>query len=88
VVSVKDDFMLVARKVNKTVYREFKKKAVEKNVNVGRALVEAMELWIEDEHAAKKPDIKNLYKIAGSIKTKGPVKWSTEVDEILYGWKK
>lgn len=82
------DFMLVIRKANPTLYREFKKKAVERNVSMARAIDTAMEQWIKEDYSKKKPDIRNLYKIAGSVKTKGPVKWSTEVDEILYGWKK
>ncbi len=82
------DFMLVVRKADPVVYREFKKKAVERNLSVGRALVKAMQLWIEEEGGEKKPDPRNFMKVVGMIKTERPVKWSTEVDETLYGWKK
>ncbi|MEM3227815.1 MAG: antitoxin VapB family protein [Candidatus Micrarchaeaceae archaeon] len=39
---------------------------------------------IEDKKRAAK-DPKKLLEINGIIKTKKPVSWSTQVDEVLYG---
>jgi hypothetical protein len=41
----------------------------------------------QDGSGVKHPDIKNLQKLAGFIKTKGRVRWSEEIDNILYGGK-
>ena len=77
--------MLVVRKANKTLYREFKKKAVERDMNLGTALNDAMIYWIENCDREKKPDPKNLLKIKPFDFGKGTEKLSTSVDEILYG---
>lgn len=81
---MKDDFMLVVRKANKTLYREFKKSAVERDLTLGAALNEAMLYWIENCGAEKKPDPKNLLKIKPFDFGKGTEKLSTRIDEILY----
>lgn len=79
---------VVVRKVNKSVYRQFRQKAIERRLRLGRALTNAMEKWTKEEAERNKVDPKNLLKLEGIIKTKGPARWSEEVDEILYGWKK
>ena len=82
------DFMLVVRKASPVIYKEFKKKAVERNVSVARALDMAMEQWIEHSEKDKRPDPKNMLPVIGMFKTRGKVRYSKQVDEILYGWKK
>ncbi len=44
-----------------------------------------IELMVDKKAAAKDP--RKLLKIKGIIKTKKPVSWSTQVDEVLYGGK-
>lgn len=79
------DEMLVVRKVNKRVYRRFRQRALDENKNVGEAVTEAMEYWLREKERKKKPNIKNLLKMNGIIKTGGKVRWSEEIDEVLYG---
>jgi len=76
---------LVVRKVNKIVYKRFKQRAVEDDENIGEALTEAMEYWLVTKHKKTKPDIRNLLKANGFIKTGKKVKWSEEIDKALYG---
>lgn len=76
---------LVVRRVNKHVYRRFKQKALEEETNIGEAVTEAMEYWLEAKQIKKKIDIKNLLKLNGLIKIGKQVRWSEQVDEILYG---
>ncbi len=42
-----------------------------------------IELMVDKKAAAKDP--KKLLEINGIIKTKKPVSWSTQVDDVLYG---
>ena len=74
------------REVDEDVLRKFRVLAVAKNLKLGDALSKALKHWIKQEKE-KKPrlDPKNLRKITGIIKTKEKVKWSEEIDEILYG---
>ena len=44
-----------------------------------------MELMVEKETPLKDP--RKLLELNGIIKTKKPVSWSTQVDEVLYGGK-
>ncbi|MHB8396425.1 MAG: hypothetical protein ACYDAZ_04735 [Thermoplasmataceae archaeon] len=76
--------ILVVRKTNKEIYKRFRQKALEENMNVGEALNQAMVYWLAKEDH-KKPDVKKLLKLNGLIKTDKTVKWSEEIDEILYG---
>lgn len=79
------DFMLVIRKANPALYREFKKKAVERNISVARAIDEAMELWVEDGGSEKKPNPKNFLKVKPFDFGKGTENLSTSLDQVLYG---
>lgn len=76
--------ILVVRKTNKEIYKRFRQKALEENMNVGEALNQAMVYWLAKEES-EKPDVKKLLKLNGLIKTDKTVKWSEEIDEILYG---
>ena len=81
---VKSD-VLVVRKINKEIYKRFRQKALEENKNVGEALNQAMDYWLSKEKESGRPDIRNLSKLNGIIKTDRPVEWSKETDELLYG---
>jgi len=80
--------MLTVRDVDEEIYRKFRERAVVDRVRVGKALAEAMKLWIETKKSEKKPNQRNLLKIKGIITTKRRVKWSEEIDKTLYGWGK
>jgi hypothetical protein len=53
-------------------------------MNVGRAITEAMEFWMNEKEKIGKHNIKTLLKLNGIIKTKRAVQWSQEIDKILY----
>jgi hypothetical protein len=76
--------IFVARNVDRDVYKKFRQKALERGLSVGNAISMAMELWVASD-SNKGKDFSKLMEVAGLIKTKGKVKWSEEVDEILYG---
>ena len=77
--------MLVVRKVNKAVYRRFRQKALKKNINVGTAVTEAMETWLKEKDEKETINPKALLKLKGIIKIGKKVRWSEQIDEILYG---
>lgn len=77
--------VLVVRKINKEIYKQFRQKAMEENKNVGEALNQAMNYWLAKEREHERPDIKKMLKLNGLVKTSGKVSWSVNVDEILYG---
>ena len=77
--------MIAIRDVDEGTFRKFKAAAAGENMNIGNALTIAMRQWAERGKTEAVPNPKNLAKIKGMIKTKEKVKWSEEVDEILYG---
>ena len=77
--------MIAVRDVDEDIFRKFKAVATGENMNVGNALTVAMKQWTEKEKIKAVPDQKNLLRIKGMIKTKEKVRWSEEVDAILYG---
>jgi len=79
--------MLVVRKVRKDVYKKFKQKALEEDENVGEALTEAMQYWMKAKRKKEKINVANLLKLNGIVKAGKRVRWSEQVDEILYGGK-
>ncbi len=79
--------LLTVRNVDEDVLGKFKAEAAEGNLKMGEALTEAMKKWVTEEENVKR-DPKNLLKIHGILKTKKKVRWSEEIDEILYGWEK
>ena len=76
--------VLVVRKTNKEIYKRFRQKALEENMNVGEALNQAMKYWLAKEKH-KKLDVRRMLKLNGLIKTNNTVKWSEERDELVYG---
>lgn len=77
--------MLVIRKPNKSVYKRFRQKALEEDLNLGDAITEAMRYWLDLKQKNKRPNPKNLLKLNGFIKVGKKVKWSEEIDQIVYG---
>ncbi len=41
--------VLVVRKINKEIYKRFRQKALEEDVNIGEALNQAMNCWLAKE---------------------------------------
>lgn len=82
-----EESFIGVREVNTEIFRKFKALAVAKKMKLGDALTKLMQKAIKEEREAQKtkPDPKNLKKITGIIKTKEKVKWSEEIDNILYG---
>ncbi|MBU0760958.1 MAG: hypothetical protein KJ600_02210 [Nanoarchaeota archaeon] len=72
------------REVDGEVFRRFRARAVENKIRLGKALSLAMKEFLE-ERKQPKVDIRNLDKINGMIKPGKKVRWSEEIDEILYG---
>ena len=75
------------RDVDEETFRKFKVMSVEEKMKLGLALTIAMKRLLEEKKIGNQtlPDPANLIKITGIIKTKEKVKWSEEIDEILYG---
>ena len=76
------------REVDEDAFRRLRALAIAKRLKLGEALTRAINKFVEEEklkEKGKKLDPKNLMKISGIIKTKGKVRWSEEIDEILYG---
>ena len=80
--------MLTVRDVDEGILRKFRAKTAEEGVNMGRALTQAMRIWVRERERKVEPDPRNFLKLEGIIKTKKKVRWSEEIDEFLYGWKK
>ena len=78
------------REVDTETFRKFRAKIIEEKMKLGLALTLAMKLWLlkQEEEKENMKNLKNLLKLNGIIKTKEKVRWSGEVDEILYGLKK
>lgn len=66
----------------------FRKRALARKIKLGNMLTAAIEKYVKDEKLKEKEtkrDPRNLLKIKGIITTKEKVRWSGEIDEILYG---
>ena len=77
---MKDAFIGI-RNVNQETFRKFKARAVEKNLNLGNAMEEAMEKWVDEgkkERKSRKPKVKPFDWGEDTQKT------SMEIDTILY----
>ena len=77
------------RDLDEETFRKLRAAAIEENMNVSEVMNIAMKKWLAEKGKRKnKVDNRFLLEITGVIKTKEKVKWSEEVDETLYGWKK
>ncbi len=77
--------MLVVRKIDKKIYKRFKQKALELNDTMGDAITEAMTYWLNTKKS-EEYNPKTLLKLNGIIKTEKRVKWSEQINKILYDW--
>jgi len=74
------------RDVDEETFRKFRARAMEDRMKLGEALTHAMRKLMEAKKEIK-PNLRNILKIR-PIKIGRKVKWSEEIDEILYGWKR
>jgi len=79
--------MHAVRGIDEEVYRKFRQRALEERMKVGDAMTLAMKRWVEKEEKSE-INPRNLLKIKPIKVGKKKVRWSEEVDEFLYGWKK
>lgn len=76
---------LGVRDVDGEEWRKFRVAAIERKMKLGDAITKAMKKYREElKMIKKKKDPKNLIKLTGIITTKEKVKWSEEIDDILY----
>lgn len=79
---------VAVRDLDEETFRKFRALAVEERMKLGDALTLAMKRWIEEEKTKDKPDIKSLMKLKPIRTGKKKVRWSEEIDKILYGLEK
>lgn len=78
--------VLTVRDVDEVVWRRFRAKIEEEGLRTGQALNEALNIWInKKERKRKRPDPRNFLKVEGIIRPGKPVRWSEEIDKVLYG---
>ncbi len=81
--------MTAVRDLDEEVFRKFRALAVVERMKTGEALTMAMRKWIKEKEGKEtSPDARNLLKIKPVRVGKKKVRWSEEIDEILYGLKK
>lgn len=74
---------LGVREVDVEILNKFKARAIENRLKMGEALTRLMEKSLGEKEVEKKPDPRNLLKIK-PIKIGKKVRWSEEIDSILY----
>ena len=79
---------IAVRDVDEETFRKFRAMTDEEKMKLGDAVTMAMKNLLEEEREKKRPDPKNLLKIKPIKVGKKKVRWSEEIDEVLYGWKK
>lgn len=77
--------VIVVRKINKTIYKKFREQALKDNRNIGDALNQAMAEWLKKQDEQGKPQLDRILGLNGIVKTRETVRWSEEIDVILYG---
>ncbi len=78
--------VLTVRDVDEDLWRRFRAKTEEEGLRTGQALSEALGIWIrEKERRVKSPDPRAFLRVRGFIKPGKHVRWSEEVDKVLYG---
>ena len=79
---------LTVRDVDEEVWWRFRAKTEEEGLKSGQALNEALSSWVREKEARKdRPDPRIFLKVEGIIKATKRVRWSEEIDEVLYGGK-
>ena len=78
--------ILTVRDVDEAIWRKFRAKTEEEGLKTGEALAEALGLWIEQKKAKRMgPDPHRFLKMEGTVHTGQAVRWSEEIDQLLYG---
>jgi RPA family protein len=78
--------VLTVRDVDEELWRRFRAKTEEEGLRTGQALNEALDVWIKrKERTRKRPNPSSFLKVAGMIKAGRRVRWSEEIDKVLYG---
>ena len=78
--------VLTVRDVDEELWRKFRAKTEEEGLKTGQALNEALGIWISRKRGkGSEPDPRRFLRVAGLIRTGRPVKWSEEIDQLLYG---
>ena len=70
------------RGLDKTVFKQFKAKAVEEGMELGEALTQAMRIWINRNERKRRISLLDIKPFDWGEDTE---KVSFEVDQILYG---
>lgn len=78
-----DKTIIGVRDVDEETFRKFKALAVQKRINLGEALTNAMRKTMQEEN--NKPKKMKLPQVKPFSWGKGTEKTSEEVDKILYG---
>lgn len=74
------------RDLDEDTFRKLRAAAIEEEMKVSDVMNIAMKKWLAEKEKNKiKPDPKNFLKLKGIIKPGKKVRWSEEIDEILYG---
>jgi hypothetical protein len=76
--------LITVRDIDEETLGRFKVKATEHKMKMGKALTEAMRIWIQTKEHPKKGS-KDLMKLRPFDWGKNTEKTSSQVDEILYG---
>ncbi len=78
--------ILTVRDVEEGAWRKFRARTAEEGLKTGEALSQAMKIWVKErESRGTKPNPKHLLKIKAVTIGKKKVRWSEEIDEVLYG---
>ena len=78
---------IAVRAVDEDVFRKFKALSIQERLRLGDALTKAMKILLEQKEKRKELDVSNLLKMK-PVKIGRKVRWSEEIDEILYGLEK
>ena len=77
--------LIAIRDLDEETFRKLRAIAVEENMKISDVMNSAMKKWLVEKEKKSKPDPKNIIAINGFIKPGKKVRWSEEVDRILYG---
>jgi len=72
------------RKLDETVFRRFKARAIEEGMKLGEAVAQAMEMWLKQRIVRRRASLIDIEPFNWG---EGTEKVSVEIDQILYGEK-
>ena len=78
--------VLSVRDVDEAAWRRFRAKISEEGLKTGEALSEALRIWLREKELQKNNrDPRKLLTIKSVRIGKSEVRWSEEIDKVLYG---